>query len=297
MNILATRIRDLVQICRDSTRLTECTKEKDLIVSLLNLSTPIIGSISQYSGEFNGDGISSCTTMAIFTSLKLLEILNKKEFNEIKPEFIDSNVRSSYVLFKSKTNDVESHQDVDTVINDHNLFTLFHGYMDGFMNGLNNLNDLNSSIINIYTDELNNLGQSFDNIDKTKYVSLVITKGVETFAILIPPNKLNLPFFLFDSHPRTNLDGSYIICFYSEKNLFDYLSNNIMKKIGTSLTIDDHKNIDTLKERRIALESMKDGKIKNKSEIEKIKLEIEIFNQVSLQETKLDSYTINAFQV
>jgi hypothetical protein len=243
MNILETRIRNLLPICTDLTRVSECNTQVQFIASLLNLSKPIVGTISQYSPEFNGHGISACTTMAIFTSIELLKILNSNNFTYINTEFIDSNIRKSYQLFTSKTKEDRRvfHQDINMVKTAHSLDKFYKGEQDGTLSTLTDLNDI---INNVFTNTIRNynfMDQSFNSVDITRYAALLIVKPPETISILLPPPNSNLPFLLFDSHSRPpTFKGSYIICFYSKIDLINYLTTNLLHNDATGDEFEAH---------------------------------------------------------
>jgi hypothetical protein len=200
----------------------------------------IYSDISQMSPEFNEYGISACTAIATLMSIRLLNMLDNKRYNEINNKFISDNLREimrKYISnFEKNLNTEKKRQatveeiefektqakTVEKVKKENPELQKFN---NGFQSGsLFNTDDLNDIFNNVFSgssryvdlgDELSSTSfsstqnsdlfeqQQFENINPKKYVALIITKVPETIAVLLPPPNSNGPFLLFDSHSRS----------------------------------------------------------------------------------------------
>lgn len=219
------------------------------LMGLINIEfNPFIYSdISQMSPEFDGYGISACTTIATLMSIKLLDLLDNSRFSEINTKFISENLREIMNHHKSNfKKNVNIDKKREATLDEINFEKtqaktvekvkkenpeLLRKYDNGFQSGsLLNDNDLNDIFNNVFSgskryvnmeEEISSNSfssvikstvyeeQGFININPKKYVALIITKVPETIAVILPPPNSNKPFLLFDSHSRSFPAHSY----------------------------------------------------------------------------------------
>jgi len=206
----------------------------------------IYSDISQMSPEFNEYGKSACTAIATLMSIRLLNMLDNKKYNEINNKFISDNLREIMRKYisnfeenlntekkrKATVEEIEFEKTqaktVEKVKKENPELQKFN---NGFQSGsLFNTDDLNDIFNNVFSgssryvdleDELSSTSfssiqnsdvfeqQQFENINPKKYVALIITKVPETIAVLLPPPNSNGPFLLFDSHSRVLIPPIY----------------------------------------------------------------------------------------
>ena len=238
----------------------------DIKLFKIGLNPFIYSDISQMSIEFNGYGKSACTTIATLFSITLLRILDASEYFEINSGLIRNNLRSIITGFignfknnlakdrKKQEKDITDKdinekkgeaQTVEKVIKENpELESYKRGFQNGLLSNENDFNDIfnnvfngNSRYLNLELDTYSNskpsiyLEEQFTNINKEKYVSLIITKPPETIAVFLPPPKSNKPYLLFDSHSRSFIKdtytGAYIKSFNLQDELIRFLNNSI----------------------------------------------------------------------
>jgi hypothetical protein len=206
----------------------------------------IYSDISQMSHEFNGYGVSACTAIATLMSIKLLNVLDNKKYNEINNKFISDNLREIMRKYisnfeenlntekkrKATVEEIDSEKkEAKTVEKVKKENPELQKFNNGFQSGsLLNTDDLNDIFNNVFSGssryvdldaELSKTSfssiqnsefyeqQKFENINPKKYVALIITKVPETIAVLLPPPNSNRPFLLFDSHSRSLIPPTY----------------------------------------------------------------------------------------